>query len=421
MDVGGRLRPRLKRLAGLVATLTTAILLAGAALAQDAAPQRPLAAHEADLEAARESFDDNPDSLEWLSVLVESLENVGDARLRAGDLDGALSAYNEVLDHQRILIFVEPTDMQRQADRLVNLLRVQLFTVDEVIRRSLLDEALGALNDLESRSLLRPEERDEFESLHREQFATAPITTLDARRVAGLIDAFQQIEVSTKRLFNDDTKQKRYVALMDTGREKLEGGKPEQALIDFEAAARIAFEMAEDDPGFVVPLYDLGVAASMMGMARFESDDFEGAAEAFAESQSIFELLISKNPNEIAFRKDLGLNFIEFGRTHSKMGDNASALAAYDEALAIIRWAIPTEPDSDAKQRRIAVSLFRLGVLRAKADDVAGALELLEEAQEINRRLESVASFSAVVKEDLRLGSRLIYEAKRILKDTKTR
>jgi hypothetical protein len=85
---------------------------------------------------------------------------IGDFKLRVGDPAGARSAYLEGLALARQILAAEPDNAQWQADVVVSLWKLAAATIDRSAKISILQEALGLVDKLESRGALKPDQRN---------------------------------------------------------------------------------------------------------------------------------------------------------------------------------------------------------------------------------------------------------------------
>jgi len=85
---------------------------------------------------------------------------IGDFKLRIGDTTGARSAYQEGLALARQILAAEPDNRQWQADIVVSLWKVAAATTDRSVKISVLQEALGFVDRLESQGALEANQRN---------------------------------------------------------------------------------------------------------------------------------------------------------------------------------------------------------------------------------------------------------------------
>jgi hypothetical protein len=88
-----------------------------------------------------------------------SLTKLGDVKLKDGDQAGALSAYQESLDIRRKLAAQEPRNAQAQIDLVVSLYKVSTVT-DPLQARAALTEALSIVEKLEQEQKLTAAQKD---------------------------------------------------------------------------------------------------------------------------------------------------------------------------------------------------------------------------------------------------------------------
>jgi tetratricopeptide (TPR) repeat protein len=123
------------------------------------------ASYEESLAIARGLAAANPDDGDLRQDLVISLENVAridrviaDANRTAGDLAGALAAYQAQAAVHRELAAIEPTSLTYKINLVVDLWNVQSFADELGLRRASVEEALRILGELDEADLLTSEQ-----------------------------------------------------------------------------------------------------------------------------------------------------------------------------------------------------------------------------------------------------------------------
>jgi hypothetical protein len=85
---------------------------------------------------------------------------IADLKLRSGDAEGALKAYEESLAIRQKLVAADPGNAQWQTDLVVSYVRIAQATKNEVRRKAALEDALRIVKTLDTKGLLSADQKE---------------------------------------------------------------------------------------------------------------------------------------------------------------------------------------------------------------------------------------------------------------------
>lgn len=164
-----------------------------------------------------------------------------------------------------------------------------------------------------------------------------------------------------------------------------------------EETVEAARRLAALQPSSVEALEYLAVAQSTLGSAYRAAGQAERAAASFRDSAVNREQLVSRSPENVAYRRNLMMSYGHLADTlgvprGGGLGDLTGADDALSKAVGIARELMRQDPADRTARNDLANALFRSGdVLLAQPPRAADALRRFEESEQL---------FSGLIKED---------------------
>ncbi len=328
----------------------------------------------------------------WKAGLAESLVNVGDVKLQAGDRIGARAAYEESLALRRDLAADDGGVLARRAlseslDRVGNM---ALAANDFAHAIDLYGQSLAIARDLAKSKGNVEGRRDLAISL-----AKMGDAKLGAGDRAGALASYEEaLAISrdlAKNANNAQAQRDLLVNLESVADVKDAAGDNAGALAAYEEGLAIARDLAVDKSNAAAQR-DLSLALDRFGGAKQQTGDQASALSAFEESLAIARSFAADRSNMRA-QRFLSFSLDKVAAMKRKAGDLKSALVDYGESLAIARRLAEDSGDKQA-QRDLSISLSNLGDVKRDAGDRVAARALFEESLTVTRKLAEADSNS---------------------------
>ena len=137
---------------------------------------------------------------------------------------------------------------------------------------------------------------------------------------------------------------------------------------DFPAALAAATEavtllelLVKKEPENVAHQRGLGIELNNVGRICESQGNFGLAQELFAQSQGISELLVKKEPENLAYQRGLVIELESVGRISESQGDFGLAQELFARSQGISELLVKKEPENLAYQRDLYIDLFWAG------------------------------------------------------------
>jgi tetratricopeptide (TPR) repeat protein len=124
-----------------------------------------------------------------------------------------------------------------------------------------------------------------------------------------------------------------------------------------------------------------------IGDAKAAQRDNDGAAKDYEAALKIAQDLAERNPDEPGCQSDLAFIINKIGDIHQLNGNWAAAIREYQRSLEIVRQQAAKDKNSIKWPRDIAVISSRVGQVLERLGDYAGALDEFQGALDIQKRL----------------------------------
>jgi serine/threonine-protein kinase len=131
----------------------------------------------------------------------------------------------------------------------------------------------------------------------------------------------------------------------------------------------------------------LSRAMSQIGEVRVAQGDYDAALEAFGESRTIADALVTRDPARAESKMALGTAWFWIGSVHYARGELADAETCFQRYLDLAQELVAAEPDDLDSQQELGYALTNLAAVRLARGDSAGAIEALRESVGIKRQL----------------------------------
>lgn len=254
-----------------------------------------LEAYEAGLTIRRRMAEIDPDAVQWQRDVSVGLNKVGDTRLETGDIAGALAAYDEGLDIRRRLIEINPSNREWQRDLSVSLDRVGDIRLQN-------DDRSGAAATYQ-----------ESLDLRRGLLAGEPDNT---QWQTDLVVGLWKVQSA-----DDD---------MDRRRSMLD-----EALSILTDPDRAGYRSTRWNTMTDTVGWELARVLALVGDARLDEGDADGALEAFGERLDIRRRIAAVDPSNAAWQDNVvgALGRIAYGRLFAGQFEGSEEISR--EALAL--------------------------------------------------------------------------------------
>jgi tetratricopeptide (TPR) repeat protein len=313
--------------ARMLANFVDAYLAAGAVKDAETAAHNGLA-------AARMAADKDPGNLEAGKALVVSLYKLGDVRMKAGEIAGALQSYQESLDHAAKLA------AQDQSPAVRRLLWVSTEKVgDARLAEKDFNGALTAFQDglslTQTRAGVEPD--------------------------------------------NPEARRDLSVSLAKVGAAQKARGQFSEALKNYEGSLAIRRELAARHGGNTLARRDLALALNDIGDTKLAANDAEGAFGALRESADIFRSIAREDASDARAQRDVAVAFNSLGDLSLQKGDTEEGRAAYSESVAALKPLVAIDESNIPAKVELAGSLIKLAGVSDDAEALyKQALEILQ-------------------------------------------
>ncbi len=267
-----------------------------------------------------------------------SLNEKGDALMKAGDVAAARDAYAESLALRREAARAEPQN------------------------------AVYA--------------RDVFATLSRIGLAARAAGDLDAAE-----DAFAEALEIARRLDDqaptDASARDRAVSLANVGDVARRRNDARRALEAYETALPIFRRLVRRDPENVELARDYSVALERIGELEFRGGDLRRARDAYERCEAIRGRLARRDRGDLRAARDHSVCLAKVGDARARSGDEAGALDAYEADLAISRRLSRRDPNNAEWRRDLVISNVKVATV-----DPSQAAERYREALDLAREME---------------------------------
>ncbi len=344
-------------------------------------------AFEESLTLAEELVERNPENGEWQVGLGAAHFWVGEVMRRQGDLDGDLQHLRAYLEISEALVEKDPTNRDWQLE--LGYAHGNVGTILET--QGNLEGAIEALRA----SLTIKEELVQLEPENSGWQRDLSVTyskvgrTLD--RMGDLEAALaphRQALVIRQTLAegdSDNTRWQRDLAMSHSFLGSLleDLGDSATALAHFRAELAINESLVEHDPAntgwrrnLAISNYSLGVVVATLG-------DLDAALEHHRKSIAIQEELLATDPSNAGWRRELAPMRRSFGRLLMVQGDVTRAFEELRLALAILQPLVDKNPDDRDSNRWLSASHLTMGEVWARTGDKERARSSWAKAVEV--------------------------------------
>jgi len=320
-------------------------------------------------------------------ALSVSLERMGKAKLRAGDLAAAIAA----LERSTAITLANGGDSDRggKFDLSASLNAI----ADAKLEAGDLPGAFEAIG--QSLAIGRRLVAEDSSDVKARRRLTASIEKMgDAKRQAGdhagaLICYEEQLAIDrglAADLADTDGQRGVALALYKAGCMKLAMGD-QSAIVCFEQSIGILRPIAAADRANVELQRELTAIVSSIGDAKLRAGDYAAALVPYEEALAISRALATSDAVDVRLQRDVAIGLMNIGGAHERAGDMQRALKAYEEEISIARKLATEDPENALLKADLARGLLRMGSVKRKAKDEAGALLFFEEALAVARKL----------------------------------
>jgi tetratricopeptide (TPR) repeat protein len=379
-------------------------------------PRAAVTHAEAQLKVARGLMEAFPTSAEVLRILLDALDNLGDAHLRNSGHDLALPLLEEALalapqEAQRGVIPVD-RDRIREAVLRFRLADVQLGRGDAASASESREAALEILRSLPHDVAQRVEVQNYISvALVRQGDLVAASGGWDrARRYYEESLAMTRARV-TADPENDHFLRElssRYVRLAECA---LHNGDVDDARQLAEKAFEITRGRAERDSHNVRTQRDLDVACRTYAKAHQSGPETSQLESCLELHVATLCGLIATQPEDARLEPALAEAWVALSDHYRRAGNLLAASARLEEAIAVRRRLIPLEASPAAAFCDLSASYLRLGELHSESGNGEAALQAYEQAQRVLLDVEAGCSVESTVLQCLRTSSAKLAEA----------
>ena len=261
----------------------------------------------------------------------KTLNQIGDVRIRQGNLEAAKVAFDESLTLMKALVERDPDNGEWQIE-----LGAAHFWVGEVMRRQ------GDLDGTLDQWLL-------YQDIAGKLVTKDP-TNLDWQLELGYAHG------------NMGT-------ILDTQ------GNLEGAIEALRASLAIKEELVQREPRNSGWQSDLSLAYSKVGRTLDRMGDLQAALAPHRQALAIRLALTEEDPDNTRWQQDLARSHSSVGSLLEDLGDSAAALAHFRAELAIDEGLVVHDPTHTGWRRSLASSNQRLGIVVATLRDLDAGLE----------------------------------------------
>lgn len=159
------------------------------------------------------------------------------------------------------------------------------------------------------------------------------------------------------------------------------------ALLLLEKSLATQRELLANSSDSLEAAVDVVSSIDLLGQMRLQDQDIHGATEAFAESQSILQSLLTKFPDTLDVKRRLGITYSRLADIAFKQGDLDLATQLYDQDRAIAEEMYRLDPDNGTAKRDLCVSLDRLGNMSAERGQLEPAMVSYLESRRLREEL----------------------------------
>ena len=334
------------------------------------------------LALSRELVRREPENGERLFELGQSHFWVGFVHWRQGELEKAQGPFEDYLDVSRRLVEMDPENLDWRLElayahsNLGSLLesRGRLREALEQFRTTLaIDE------DLVARDPANDAWRFELGATHN----TVGVALLS---MAGYEEARKHFRTDLairRHLLETDPKNRSHQEFLGTSHHYLGNvflplGRPTEARRHARQALAIFEELTEHDPENADWRFKLAISHFYLGRAELARGDLDAAEAAFSHQQDLVEKLVEGEPEDRQWRRHLGIVRYHRGLLQARRGDSGGAEEHLLAALEALDSAVGSRPGDRFTPRWLAKSYLLLGRLAAWGRRPAAATKAWE-------------------------------------------
>jgi tetratricopeptide (TPR) repeat protein len=349
----------------------------------DTAPsesQVPVLAARRALDEARAFTDAAPTDGRRRRNLARTLNALGDALKRSGDLTAALTCYREAYDIVRALADANPSE--RLADMSVCLQQIgNVLTA----QGDLAGAAVTLRQELDVRRQVAELDRDDVDK--RRDVANSVKRVGDLLMLKSILGNFGTGGGGGRVSSNGTGPEDRLSRLKTVGDALAARGDLAGALALTRESLEIGRSLAAQNPDNETMLRDLSWTLSAVGKMHAAQGDFSAALPVFSEALDIRRALAARDSADAVRQLDLSWSLMAIGEVLESKGDLAAALAAYGNGVTIRRDLSAADPANNGLRCDLATSLIKMGDVLSVQGDAEGASAAYREALELARDL----------------------------------
>jgi tetratricopeptide (TPR) repeat protein len=295
---------------------------------------------------------------------------VGNVRIAAGDLPGALEAFRDaVAVFERI-----------GAEREVPKAHDQIGTV--LARQGEPDAALAAYRQAlairERLAAAAPEDPAVQRDLRASYNQIGRVLT-NKGELAAALELYRDGHAISERLARDAPDDVRAQQAVAVARSKIGDvlvaqANLDEALVEYRAATAIMEHVVAREPESLTHQYHLSAAMDNVAYVLRDQGDVAGALSMYRASLAIMERLVERDPANTEWQQGVSIGHVAVGDMLHVQRDLAAAAAAFDTALAIRARLAEQDPSNTEWQHDLAVALGRVASIALERGDPGSAL-----------------------------------------------
>jgi tetratricopeptide (TPR) repeat protein len=337
---------------------------------------------------------------------------LGDILISRGDLTGALKIYRDGFATMDGLAKSDPGNAGWQRDLSASFERIG----DVRVAQGDLAEALKSYRDglvIRERLAASDSGNAEWQSDLAVSINKVGDVQVAQGDLAGALKSYRDGLTIVERLAKSDPGNAGWqrdlsVSFNRIGNVQVAQGDLAVALKSYRDLLAIADRLAKSDPGNASWQRDLTVSFNKVGEVQVAQGDLAGAQKSYHDSLAIRDRLVKSDPGNAGWQLDLSESFNRVGDVQVAQGDVAAARESYGDSVAIRDRLVKSDPGNAGWQHDLAMSLLGLGTALGKQGDKDGAIGVLKQGRDIVVKLVKLSPDNAVWRRDLETVNRQI-------------